>query len=502
MLFPAFIWAAPSHFIVGNQICLDPDYIMVIRGIAKINNQPLSQADEIGIFYNNILCGAIDITQADGSFTIQVFKNECLTNGPTINSVLQVKLWDTSKNVEINSGLTLIIKDDDIKNVQGQLIWKTNVDKTWEVDIECINFTLNDVTPKQGYADEEITLTVTGSGLDQNAQVKIENYSSSYICSTIQYLDGNSVRATIPGSTLSPGTYNLGLSIGSITKTLSNIIQIQTPPIPNITSIYTIDTFEDKALNDRDVQVIIGGSNFTSGGSVWLGDTALFNLTYLGAFTIRATIPMGINPGLYPLRVINPDSRTGVFDNAFEILLGNGVAKNYGSGLHFFAYPVGTPANYKAYNFLGKYFTANTLLSFQAYDYVSQEWKISFFNEAGYPDGDNFTLSNGQGYLLYLKEEVNNIFFPGTLPYFSINLYQGINLISLPEKENYNSYQLLQDLTNLGAKVSSIHKIDQETGRNLVTFWLFDQPNGDSFIIHSDEGYFLYMNEDKLNCNI
>ena len=81
----------------------------------------------------------------------------------------------------------------------------------------------------------------------------------------------------------------------------------------------------DSAPNDVDLQVGIHGTGFAavlSGTQVitpplaYLGDTALQEVVFISSTLFSATVPWGLEPGLYPITVNNPDGQSGSLANA------------------------------------------------------------------------------------------------------------------------------------------------------------------------------------------
>ena len=99
------------------------------------------------------------------------------------------------------------------------------------------------------------------------------------------------------------------------------------------------------APNDVDVQVGIHGTGFAavlSGTQVitpplaYLGDTALEEVVLISSTLFSATVPWGLEPGVYTLTVVNPDGDTGGLAEAFTVTQGIGVWTTngpYGGGV-------------------------------------------------------------------------------------------------------------------------------------------------------------------------
>lgn len=88
------------------------------------------------------------------------------------------------------------------------------------------------------------------------------------------------------------------------------------------------------APNDLDTPIVITGTGFSAGLSgtlvitqptVYLGETALVDVQWGNTTTLSATIPWGMDPGVYTLTVVNPDSQSGSLPNAFTVNQGIGV---------------------------------------------------------------------------------------------------------------------------------------------------------------------------------
>jgi photosystem II stability/assembly factor-like uncharacterized protein len=84
------------------------------------------------------------------------------------------------------------------------------------------------------------------------------------------------------------------------------------------------------APNDIDTAVVIYGAGFVTDASTGaapaasLGSTALTNVTLVDSGTLTATVPWGMNPGVYTLSVVNPDGTSGSLTAAFTVTQGIG----------------------------------------------------------------------------------------------------------------------------------------------------------------------------------
>ena len=87
------------------------------------------------------------------------------------------------------------------------------------------------------------------------------------------------------------------------------------------------------AFNDLEASVIITGTDFTAelsdtlvltSPTAYLGSAALTHVTWANSTTLTATVPWGLDPGVYTLTVVNPDGGTGSITNAFTVTQGLG----------------------------------------------------------------------------------------------------------------------------------------------------------------------------------
>jgi len=76
--------------------------------------------------------------------------------------------------------------------------------------------------------------------------------------------------------------------------------------------------------NDLDVQITISGNGFAEGAEARLGETSLINVVVINETSIEATVPWGMDPGVYTLIVTNPNSETGELPEAYTVTQGIG----------------------------------------------------------------------------------------------------------------------------------------------------------------------------------
>ena len=100
------------------------------------------------------------------------------------------------------------------------------------------------------------------------------------------------------------------------------------------------------APNDLDTPIVITGTGFSAGLSgtlvitqptAYLGATSLEDVSWVSTTTLTATVPWGLDSGVYTLTVINPDTESDSFPDAFTVTQGIGVwsaGKLYGGGVN------------------------------------------------------------------------------------------------------------------------------------------------------------------------
>jgi len=97
------------------------------------------------------------------------------------------------------------------------------------------------------------------------------------------------------------------------------------PIAPTVTAIDPASS-----ANDIDTPVTITGADFASGATGTVapaasrGGTPLTNVTFVDSSTLTATVPWGMDPGVYDLTVTNPDGGTASLPSAFTVTPGIG----------------------------------------------------------------------------------------------------------------------------------------------------------------------------------
>ncbi|MEJ2209609.1 MAG: IPT/TIG domain-containing protein, partial [Anaerolineae bacterium] len=104
----------------------------------------------------------------------------------------------------------------------------------------------------------------------------------------------------------------MGMMVSAIS---ADVVPVLAAPLsPSVTSVSP-----NSVSNDVNVPIVIDGSGFTATLSgtvvitpplVYLDDVALADPTWINSTTLSATVPWGLDPGIYTLTVVNPDAES------------------------------------------------------------------------------------------------------------------------------------------------------------------------------------------------
>ena len=95
-------------------------------------------------------------------------------------------------------------------------------------------------------------------------------------------------------------------------------------PVTSALSVTDVDPATGP--NDIDISVAITGTDFIDTPKVYLGEVELLNVGFDSSTTLTATVPWGLPPRTYPLKVVNPSGEEAVLDDAFTVTEGLGNA--------------------------------------------------------------------------------------------------------------------------------------------------------------------------------
>ncbi len=73
-------------------------------------------------------------------------------------------------------------------------------------------------------------------------------------------------------------------------------------------------------INDVAVEIIVTGSGFVDGSVVLINNFGGLQTAFISANVLRATVPPGLSPGGYGVRVVNPNGQTAEMPNALTVI--------------------------------------------------------------------------------------------------------------------------------------------------------------------------------------
>lgn len=128
----------------------------------------------------------------------------------------------------------------------------------------------------------------------------------------------------------------IGLSfLVPLLDTVDSQVIPETLMIAHLTSAPTVTGVSPAtAPNDLNTSIVITGTNFTAELSgtqvltaplVYLGNIRLEEVGWVDTTTLTATVPWGVNTGVYTLTVTNPDGQSGSLPQAFTVTQGIGI---------------------------------------------------------------------------------------------------------------------------------------------------------------------------------
>lgn len=135
--------------------------------------------------------------------------------------------------------------------------------------------------------------------------------------------------------------------------------------------------------------------------------------------------------------------------------------------------------------------------SIRRYNRETGSWETASWFLAE-PAGMDFPIKAGEAYLIYMEQDMNDVWFGGVAQGAIIDLAPGLNLVNLPAIEDsfqYSGYEMLLDLGD-ASQVSSAQRYDATAGWQ-TTSWFNGLPSGEDFDTRKGEGYLIYIKEEK-----
>ena len=160
------------------------------------------------------------------------------------------------------------------------------------------------------------------------------------------------------------------------------------------------------------------------------------------------------------------------------------------AGLNLFSYPVEVPPAYDAFDLLVDLGGASDVSTVRRLDPVLQSYEGARW-DGGVLAGVNFTLSQGEGYLVEMRVDRLQT-FSGQVACPVHDLVAGSNLVGFVcTPGGFTSHDAL---AHLGAddEVASVQALDAETGRFETTSWLLGAPAGPQTPIRAGQGLLVH----------
>lgn len=185
---------------------------------------------------------------------------------------------------------------------------------------------LNSVSPDQGTNKGSINITINGAKFHKSVGVKLTKPGEPDIIATnIRLISKNQITCTLDLTGKATGNWDLIIyNVGSITKKE----KMASPPgtftivasAPIVTAI-----IPKMGLKNTLVSVSINGDNFKDGLKVFLSAPELneitgTNIKVISETQISCDLDLnGATPGVYDVKVVNPDGQLGILSNAFAV---------------------------------------------------------------------------------------------------------------------------------------------------------------------------------------
>lgn len=148
-------------------------------------------------------------------------------------------------------------------------------------------------------------ISLTGSGFVSGAIASLSGVGNL----TTTFVSQNNLTAQVPAG-ITPGYYDLTVTNpdGGTATVVSGFAVVGPSVIePNQVS------------NGSDVEIAVIGVGFLTGATVVLDNFGALNTTFVSSSLLRAVVPAGTPPLLYPLSVVNPNGTASVLPNALRV---------------------------------------------------------------------------------------------------------------------------------------------------------------------------------------
>ncbi|NLH50067.1 MAG: hypothetical protein GX444_15925 [Myxococcales bacterium] len=172
------------------------------------------------------------------------------------------------------------------------------------------NLTVTAIDPNQGLDNVPVAVTITGTNFVAGATVSIGATSVE----SVSVVSGTTITGTVPLG-ITPGTYDVEVtnSGGGTAKLIAGYTVLNSKEL----QITSIDP--NHGPTDLDTAVTIYGANFDDSMTVIVGPNLLEDVTTVASDILTATVPAGITPGVYSVRVINADDEYAELSEGYTV---------------------------------------------------------------------------------------------------------------------------------------------------------------------------------------
>lgn len=149
------------------------------------------------------------------------------------------------------------------------------------------------------------------------------------------------------------------------------------------------------------------------------------------------------------------------------------------AGLNYFGYPQKVPFGLTSYSLLNQLSTFMKINRIEKFNQETGGFEFSFMVD-GEPQGVNFDIQEGEGYLIS-SDAGGDLVFPGATYCHEFELKKGLNLVAITcPPANFDSYQLIEAIGS-SYTVESVRFYDSVKKQYLETQYINNQIMGDKF---------------------
>lgn len=85
----------------------------------------------------------------------------------------------------------------------------------------------------------------------------------------------------------------------------------------------------DSGVNGKTTDITITGNNFMNGASILINGENVLNIDFISANELQAMIPSGLEPGIYDIKLTNPNGKYDIAEDSFTVIAANNPPEVY-----------------------------------------------------------------------------------------------------------------------------------------------------------------------------